>query len=186
MNATQTSPRTTDSTLHTTPMPNSRAPRIDATGQDGAPFALPAAPDGGFSVVFFYRGVHCPKYRQQLEALAPRIDEFRAAGLAVSAVSMDDADRFARQEADWSLGDLTLGHGLTEASARNWGLFLSDKAKDAEPARFAEPGIAVIRPDGRIYALILQNTPFARPTLDDLLAGLTFVMENDYPVRGTA
>lgn len=172
--------------MHSTPMPKTPAPAIDATGTDGAPFALPAAPEGGYSIVFFYRGVHCPKCKQQLEALVPRIEEFRAANLEVSAVSMDDQERFDRTKADWALGDLTMGYGLTEASARDWGLFISEKAQDSEPPHFAEPGIAVIRPDGLIYALFIQNTPFARPTLDDLLAGLKFVMSKDYPVRGTA
>jgi hypothetical protein len=34
--------------------------------------------------------------------------------------------------------------------------------------------------------LFLQNTPFARPKLDDLLSGLKFIMSKAYPVRGTA
>lgn len=65
-------------------------------------------------------------------------------------------------------------------------MYLSDKAKDAEPARFVEPGIAVIRPDGVSYALHLQNTPFARPRLKNLRKGMDFNMENDDTVRGTA
>lgn len=172
--------------MHSTPMPKTPAPDIDAKGADGAGFSVPAAPEGGFSIVFFYRGVHCPKCRDQLEALAPRIEEFREAKLEVSAVSMDDHGRFTRAKAEWALGDLKIGHGLTEASARDWGLFISKKAKESEPALFAEPGIAVIRPDGLIYALFLQNTPFARPSLDDLLGGLKFIMSKDYPIRGTA
>lgn len=171
---------------HTTPMPGAAAPAIDAKAADGGPFALPAATAGGLSVIFFYRGAHCPVCKAQIQELASREDELRRAGLMVAAISMDDDERFARQAAEWDLGQLTIGHGLTEASARAWGLYLSDKAKDAEPARFAEPGIAVLKADGSIYALFLQNTPFARPTVDDLIKGLGFVMKNDYPVRGTA
>lgn len=172
--------------MHSTPSPKTTAPAVDAKGPDGAAFTVPAAPEGGYSIVFFYRGVHCPKCQEQLEELAPRIEEFRAANLEVSAVSMDDRERFERTTDEWDLGDLQIGHGLTEASARDWGLFISEKAQDSEPAHFSEPGIAVIRPDGLIYALFLQNTPFARPTLDDLLSGLKFIMSKDYPVRGTA
>ena len=171
---------------HTTPMPGTAAPVIDAKSKDGGTFALPTASAGGFSVVFFYRGLHCPVCKTQIEDLAQQEATFRDAGIAVSAVSMDDEDRMARQRTEWDLGDLTVGHALTEASARAWGLYLSDKAKDSEPTRFAEPGIAVIRPDGVLYALYLQNTPFARPGLEDLRKGLGFIMENDYPVRGTA
>ncbi|MBO9455765.1 redoxin domain-containing protein [Paracoccus sp. R12_1] len=171
---------------HTTPMPATAAPAIDAKLADGAAFTLPSAPDGGMRVVFFYRGVHCPICKTQIEELASSEDELRAAGLTVAAVSMDDRDRFARQVKEWDLGGLTVGHALTEASARDWGLYLSDKAKDAEPDRFAEPGIAVLKADDSIYAMFLQNTPVGRPRLDDLLQGLGFVMKNDYPVRGTA
>lgn len=171
---------------HATPMPGTTAPTIDAKSGDGGAFALPTAPEGGFSVVFFYRGVHCPLCKTQMQDLARQEATFREAGIVVSAVSMDDEDRIARQRDEWDLGDLTVGHALTEASARGWGLYLSDKAKDSEPARFPEPGIAVIRPDGVLYALYLQNTPFARPRLEDLRKGLSFIMENDYPVRGTA
>ncbi|WP_405404369.1 redoxin domain-containing protein [Paracoccus sp. Ld10] len=171
---------------HTTLMPAAAVPAIDAQMPDGTPFTLPTAPDGGMSVVFFYRGIHCPICKTQIEELASREDELRAANLSVAAVSMDDDDRFARQTKEWDLGSLAIGHGLTEASARNWGLYLSDKAKDAEPTRFAEPAIAVLKADGTLYALFLQNTPFARPRLDDLMQGLGFVMKNDYPVRGTA
>lgn len=171
---------------HTTPMPGNPAPSIDAKTADGRPFVPPTAADGGLSVIFFYRGVHCPVCKAQIQELASRESELREAGLAVAAVSMDDDERFATQTAEWDLGQLPIGHDLTEASARSWGLYLSDKAKDAEPPRFAEPGIAVLKADGSIYALFLQNTPFARPTVDDLIKGLGFVMKNDYPVRGTA
>ena len=171
---------------HTTPMPATPAPAIVATSADGDAFSLPRPEGNGLTVVFFYRGVHCPVCKKQIEELARREEDLREAGLAVAAVSMDDDARFARQQQEWSLGSLNLGHSLTEASARDWGLYLSDRAKDPEPERFAEPAIAVLRPDGTIYALFMQNTPFAHPRLDDLLEGLGFVMKNDYPVRGTA
>jgi len=171
---------------HKTPMPGKTAPAIDAKSGSGGTFTLSTAPEGGFSVVFFYRGVHCPVCKTQIHELAQEEAVFREAGIAVSAVSMDDEERVARQRDEWDLGDLTFGHALTEESARAWWLYLSDKATDSEPARFAEPGIAVIRPDGVIYALYLQNTPFARPHLENLRKGLGFIMENDCPVRGMA
>jgi hypothetical protein len=31
----------------------------------------------------------------------------------------------------------------------------------------------------------VQNAPFTRPDLDDLLEGLMFTIEKDYPTRGT-
>ncbi|WP_282602078.1 redoxin domain-containing protein [Paracoccus sp. PARArs4] len=171
---------------HQTPMPGSKAPAIEARDATGQPFHAPASADARMAVTFFYRGVHCPICKTQIEDLAARQSEFRDLGVDVAAVSMDDDDRFARQQAEWNLGDLPVAHAMTEASAREWGLFISDKAQDSEPARFAEPGIAVTYPDGRIYSLYFQNVPFARPTLDDLLKGLGFILKKDYPIRGTA
>lgn len=173
-------------THHTTPIPGQLAPLIEATNHEGNAFALPASADNQLTAVFFYRGVHCPICKKQIEELAARQDEFRKLGVDVTAVSMDATDRFDRQKQEWALGDLHIGHALSEASAREWGLFISAKSKDAEPETFAEPGIAVLYPDGRIYSIYLQNVPFARPSLDDLLSGLKFILENDYPIRGQA
>ncbi|MBU2956094.1 redoxin domain-containing protein [Paracoccus sp. 1_MG-2023] len=171
---------------HQTPMPGTQAPAIEAKDASGQPFHLPASAGAKMSVVFFYRGVHCPICKTQIEELSKRQGDFRELGVDVAAVSMDDDDRFARQQSEWDLGDLPVGHAMSEASAREWGLFISDKAQDSEPARFAEPGIAVMYPDGRIYSLYYQNVPFARPTLDDLVKGLGFILKKDYPIRGTA
>ncbi len=60
----------------------------------------------------------------------------------------------------------------------------SAKPGSAEPALFAEPGIFLVRPDGALYAAILNTMPFSRPHLKDMLAGLDFVIKNDYPARG--
>ena len=173
-------------THHTTPIPGQLAPLIEAHNHEGNAFALPATSDNKMTAIFFYRGIHCPICKKQIEELARRQGEFRDLGVDVAAISMDERDRFDRQQQEWDLGDLHVGHNLSEDAARAWGLFISDKEKDAEPARFAEPGIAVLYPDGRIYSLYLQNVPFARPTVEDLLSGLKFILENDYPIRGMA
>lgn len=170
---------------HHIALPGSTAPELRIPGLDGKQIDLSAEKPEKFTVVFFYRGVHCPICRTQLEELARRLGEFSSRGISVLAVSMDSEERAKRQAAGWSIGDLRVGYDLSEADARAWGLFISRKEKDAEPERFAEPGIAVIYPDRRIYALFHQSVPFARPRLDDLLKGLDFVIEKQYPARGT-
>lgn len=170
---------------HMTPLPGDRAPDLKVPTLAGPVLDLSAVTPQAFSLVFFYRGVHCPICRSQLEELAAKRPAFEERGIAVYAVSMDSSERAKRQSEAWEIDGLPVGYGLSEESARAWGLFISAKAQDAEPARFAEPGIAVIYPDGRLYALYLQNVPFARPRLDELLGGLKFVIENDYPVRGS-
>ena len=88
---------------------------------------------------------------------------------------------------EWDLGGLTTGYALAESTAREWGLYISSKrAGSTEPDLFAEPGMTLIRPDGTVYAHWQQSVPFARPKLADLLGSLSFVLDNDYPARGTA
>ena len=169
---------------HSTPLPGEPAPALGFTTLGGRAVDLAAERPRNFSVIVFYRGVHCPICRRQMESLDGRLADFAAAGIAVHAVSMDDRARAQRQRDEWAIDNIDIGYGLSEASARDWGLFISKKEKDGEPERFAEPGIAVVRPDGTLYALFLQTVPFTRPAFDELLAGLTFVLEKNYPIRG--
>ncbi|MDY8111117.1 redoxin domain-containing protein [Fulvimarina sp. 2208YS6-2-32] len=169
---------------HTTPIPGQPAPSLTVEALGGKAIDIAADRPKNFTVVFFYRGLHCPICRKQLEELNEKLDAFDEIGVTAHVVSMDEKERAEKQKAEWSIGNLSIGFGLTEKSAREWGLFMSQKEQDAEPDRFAEPGIAVIKPDGTLYSLHLQNVPFARPTIDGLVEGLSFIIENDYPIRG--
>lgn len=170
---------------HAVAMPGSKAPDLRLPGINVEPVDLSAEHPERFTIVFFYRGVHCPICKRQLEELDQRLGEFSDRGISVLAVSMDAADRAERQANEWSIANLKIGYDLSESDARAWGLFISRKEKDGEPDRFAEPGIAIVYPDGRIYALYHQSVPFARPRLDDLLKGLDFIIAKQYPPRGT-
>jgi peroxiredoxin len=167
------------------PVPGSAAPALKLPRLGGGIYDLADSMPENFTVVFFYRGVHCPLCKAQLQELNERRTDIEKRGLKVAAVSMDDAERADRQTNEWDLGDLDIGYDMTEATARSWGLFLSKKERDGEPDMFAEPAIAIIYPDGRLYALYTQSVPFARPRLDDLLKGLDFIIEKNYPARGT-
>ena len=76
---------------------------------------------------------------------------------------------------------------LSEETAREWGLYISDKREGSdEPDRFSEPGLFLIRPDGTLYMAQVQSAPFTRPSIDQLLEGVKVITEKDYPPRGTA
>ncbi|TCD15058.1 peroxiredoxin-like family protein [Oricola cellulosilytica] len=171
---------------HTTPMPGEKAPALQFDRIEGEKFDLRDSHPENFTVIAFYRGVHCPICKKQLEALNGKIGDFREKGIDIVAVSMDSVDRAERQKSEWDIPNLNIGYGLPIESARDYGLFISAKAKDAEPERFSEPGIAVIKPDGTLYALYIQNTPFGRISFDELMSGLEFITKNDYPIRGTS
>jgi peroxiredoxin len=152
-------------------------------------FELNAPAPERFTLVVFYRGLHCPiclKYLLELGRLQP---EFAKRGVAVVAVSSDDAERAKAMADKVKAPDLPFGHGLPLAEARQWGLYLStSRGKTSvgieEPALFAEPGVFIVRPDGALYYGAVQTMPFARPHFDELLAAIDFAIAKDYPARG--
>ncbi len=139
-----------------------------------------------FTLIVFYRGKHCPICRGQLKDLAGKLDEFAQRGVNVVAVSMDKKERAMEVDEKWDTGDVPLAYDLTEDSAREWGLYLTPGREDTEePALFSEPALFLVRPDGTLYFASVQNAPFTRPPLDQLLKGIDYVVEHDYPTRGT-
>lgn len=166
------------------PVPALRVPTI-AHGN----FELAAEAPQAFSLVAFYRGLHCPICAKYLIELGAYAEEFAARGVATIAVSADGEER-ARLMADKiKAGDLRIGYALALASASQWGLFISaGRGRTSigieEPALFSEPGVFLVRPDGTLYYGSWQTMPFARPHFDELLAAIDFAVAKDYPARG--
>ncbi len=144
-----------------------------------------------FTLVVFYRGLHCPICRPYLSELNRLAGDFAQRGVEVTAISSDTAERAAQTVRDWKLDAVRVGYGLSIDEARTWGLYIStSRGKTStgfeEPALFAEPGIFLIRPDGTLYFSTVQTMPFARPHFAEILQSLDFVIKNDYPARGEA
>ena len=149
--------------------------------------ALGAGAEGRFSLVVFFRGLHCPVCRKQLGELDRRLGDLREAGVGrVVAVTMETPDRSAQLVEEWHLDDLTVAHDLGEATARECGLFVSTAITDGEAPVFNEPGVFVLDADGTVYWSNVSSMPFGRPALEDVLTGLQFVQKQDYPARGAA
>lgn len=166
--------------------PKSRLPDINLPLARGGEFSLLNANPESFTLLVVYRGYHCPKCKNQLQELEGKLSDIQAKGIDVIAVSMDSKERVEKTLTDWELNSLPIAYDLPLMTAKSLGLFISDSISDAEPDYFCEPGLFVIKPDGSLYAQIIQNTPFGRPNLDELISGLNYVVENDYPVRGTS
>ncbi|MGE3194550.1 MAG: redoxin domain-containing protein [Microbacteriaceae bacterium] len=125
--------------------------------------------------------------RRQLSELDRRLDELSDVGVGrVVAVSMESAERSTEVVERWRLSNLPVAYGLTEDAARAWGLFISTAIKAGEPARFSEPGIFVLDSDGTAYWSSVASMPFGRPPLDDIIGGIVYANEHDYPARGAA
>jgi peroxiredoxin len=164
-------------------------PPLAASTTAGGKWVLAERKPERFTLVVFYRGLHCPICRGYLGELAKLEPEFKTRGVDVVAVSSDDSERAQRAATEWQLANLTVGYGLDLASARAWGLFISTgrgktSAGIEEPAQFSEPGVFLVRPDGTLYWSAIQTMPFARPHFRELLSAVDFVISKDYPARG--
>lgn len=166
-------------------------PRV---GEPVGPFSF-ATLDGGtisighikerWTMLFVYRGRHCPRCKRFLNKLNEALAEWTAV-MDVAVVSADTAEkaRMDQEEFGW---DFDLAYGLFEEQMRSLGLYVSEPLSEAETAdRFAEPGAFGIRPDGTLMLVDISNGPAARPDLEELLDGMKFNIENNRPVRGTA
>lgn len=142
---------------------------------------------GRFSLFVFYRGLHCPICRKQLAEIDKRIDDLKTAGIGRAvAVSMETEERSGRIVDQWHLANLPVAYGLSEEAARAWGLNLSHAIKDGEPDLFNEPGIFILDEDGTLFWSSTATMPFGRPSLDDVIAGVRYAQDHDYPARGAA
>jgi peroxiredoxin len=166
--------------------PGEPAPELVLDLVDGGQLDLAARRPRSFTMVVFYRGLHCPVCRSQLRQIQRMLDDFGELGVEVVAVSMDNERRASRAVQKWELDRLPVAYGLTEAAARRWGLFISSAIKEGEPEVFSEPALFLVRPDGTLYSGYITTNPYGRPDLPRLLKGIEWMIENDYPPRGTA
>jgi len=142
-------------------------------------------PKDRWTMLFVYRGRHCPRCKRFLNKLNDALDDWTDA-VDVLVVSADTQEKAQadKEEFGWRFD---LGFGLTEDQMRLLGLYVSDPLSDAETTgRFAEPGAFGIRPDGTLMLVDISNGPAARPDLEELLDGMKFNISNNRPVRGTA
>lgn len=172
--------------MTTAARPGQRAPELELSLVNGGTFRLADRRPEQFTMVLFNRGLHCPVCQAQLRELDRRLDELTERGIDVVSVSGESAERATRMRDEWGIRRIPLAYGLTEERMRAWGLFVSRRIEDDEPAVFNEPALFLIRRDGAVYYESILSMPVGRPRLEDLLGGLDFWTANDYPARGEA
>jgi len=170
----------------TLPLPGRRAPELtfDVLGVPESRWDLSEAEPKQFSMLVFYRGLHCPVCKTYLRTIDSMFDEFADRGVEIAAISMDTEDRAQESKDEWGIENLPIGYGLDEATARRWGLYISSPIIDAEPRRFSEPGLFLVRRDGTLHYVAINSMPFGRPDPKDVLKAIDFILEKDYPARG--
>ncbi len=168
------------------PVPTQPAPPLAVDLVGGGRFVLAESNPKNFTLVVFYRGLHCPICRGYLAQLDRALDELAGLGVEVVAVSGDDESRASQSVAEWGLEHLRVGYEHSLSSMREWGLFVSKGIKDPEPDYFGEPGVFLIKPDGTVFMVAINSMPAARPRIEDLIGAIRFFVERDYPARGDA
>lgn len=166
------------------PVPDLRVPTL-AHGD----YVLTNEAPQNFSLVVFYRGLHCPICLKYLLELSRLQSEFAQRGVKVIAISSDTRDRAQALADKLRSPELPIGFDLPLVTARQWGLYISaSRGKTSigieEPTLFSEPGVFIVRPDGTLYYGAVQTMPFARPHFDELLAAIDAALARNYPARG--
>ncbi len=166
--------------------PTQPAPDLTVPLLRGGPYRLGDRRPRLFTMVVFFRGLHCPVCRAQLSELERRLGELEERGIEPIAVSGETLERTTTLAHEWNLERLNLAYGLTQEQMRAWGLLISRGINEGEPALFNEPGVFLISPDHTVYYVSILSMPVGRPRLDDLLGGIDYWTTHDYPARGEA
>ena len=169
--------------------PRQQTPSLSLPTVGGDTWTLSEQAGENFTMVVFYRGLHCPICGTYLRDLNSKADEFAQRGVNVVVASSDVQERAEQSKEKWKLDNLTVAYDLDLDKAREWGLYIStSRGKTStgvvEPDMFSEPALYLVRPDGTLYFGAVQTMPFARPDFAQVLQALDFVMEKDYPARG--
>ncbi|MEC9367838.1 MAG: peroxiredoxin-like family protein [Pseudomonadota bacterium] len=170
-------------------IPRQPVPALSLPTVGGGTWTLAEQKPRHFTMIVFYRGLHCPICSKYLGDLNAKAGQFAEKGVNVFVASGDTKERAAEAAQKWGLDKLTVGYGLSLDKAREWGLFISaGRGKTSigveEPALFPEPGLFVITPDRKLYWSSVQTMPFARPSFAEILGAFDFVIAKNYPGRG--
>jgi hypothetical protein len=111
----------------------------------------------GWRLLAVYRGKHCPLCKRYFKTLDGLLDDFKAAGVAVAAVSADPKEKAEADVAEqaWRF---PVGYGLTIEQMRTLGLYISDPRSPQETDRpFAEPGLFLVNPQPPLPRRLLRG-----------------------------
>ena len=171
--------------------PRQAVPPLEVTTLDGRAWKLAEQKPDSFTMVVFYRGLHCPQCSRYIKGLADQLGAFEQRGVEVIAISTDARERAEQARQQWELDGLEIGYGLSLDQARAWGLYISNSRGVTsvgieEPKQFNEPGLFLVHPDGTLYWATVQSVPFARPQFDEVLKAIDFIRAKDYQPRADA
>src|SRR5262245_33420268 len=106
-------------------IPRQHVPDLSLPLAGGGSWRLSDQKPKHFTMLAFYRGMHCSACGDYLAELQSMHAAFNKQGVTPIAISMDDADRASSAEATWALKDLCVAYALSLQQARDWGLYVS-------------------------------------------------------------
>ncbi len=170
--------------------PGSKTPELKVNSIKINNWSLSSAKPQNFTLIIIYRGLHCPICCDYLKEFDDKIEKFNNLGTDLIAISTDDESRAIKSYKNWGLENINIGFNLKPEKAIEWGLFLSKGIANpsltiSEPKIFVEPGLFLVDPDMKLYLSNIQSMPFTRPPVSQLLTGIKFAIDKDYPARGS-
>ncbi|GAC19888.1 redoxin domain-containing protein [Paraglaciecola arctica] len=138
------------------------------------------------TLVIVYRGQHCPiclNYLNELELFTSR---FEALDIDVVAVSADNKSQLQQFKVKGLNTSFPILLELQVEDMKRLGLYISEPTSDSETDHlFAEPGLFLVNSSGEMSIVEIANAPFIRPNIEQFVSGMKYVIENNYPIRGT-
>ena len=136
-------------------LPRKPVPSLEFDTVGGGRWSLAEQKPQNFTMVVFYRGLHCPICHRYTSELNGMIEDYNKRGVTTVITSTDSKERAAEAKEKWGLPKLTVGYGVPIEKAREWGLYVStSRGKTSvgieEPGLFAEPGIFLVKPDATL------------------------------------
>lgn len=171
--------------------PRQPVPALEFDLVGGGRWSLAEQKPQQFTMVVFYRGLHCPLCRRYTSELNGMIADYEKRGVSTVITSTDPRERAEQAKQEWGLPGLTVGYGVSIDKAREWGLYVSTSRGNTsagieEPPLFAEPGLFLVKPDQSLYWASISTMPFARPHFTDIAGAIDFAVSKNYPARGEA
>ncbi|MEK9794962.1 MAG: redoxin domain-containing protein, partial [Hyphomicrobiales bacterium] len=102
-------------------IPDTQAPNLELKLVGGGEWKLSDQSPSSFTMVIFYRGLHCPVCKNYLTKLNSMIDTVNELGFSVVVASMDPLERAEESKKEWGIDNLNVAYGLDEKTARSWG-----------------------------------------------------------------
>lgn len=142
--------------------------------------------NSSWHAVFIYRGRHCPICAKYLNKLQDNLAAFKKINTKVIAVSADSVEQLNEFYSN-KIGDVEFPvfAGLSLDVMQSMELLLSTPMASTETDHvFPEPALFVVNAKREIQIVDRASAPFVRPEIDQLLGGIEYTQQNDYPIRG--